>query len=277
MAYKTIALWLDARRSAPTDAAIRMAQAFGAHLTALNHVDVIRLPPYIRAHLGEELARQQVRRGEDDATAAAAGFEAIARREGLGSVEVRRLVGDPVQGLATSARYADLIVLGQVDAENTDGPEQRDFPDHAILAAGRPLLMIPYAGTFNTIGEQVVVAWSATRESTRAVTDALPLLQRAKKVTVIIADAKPGAGGYGASPGADIALYLARHGVTVEVSLEQTAGIDVGSLLLSRIADLDADLLVMGAYGHSRMRELVLGGVTRTILRQMTVPVLMSH
>ena len=277
MTYKTIALWLDARRSAPTDAAIRMAQAFGAHLTALNHVDVIRLSPFIRAHLGEELVRQQLRRAEDDATAAAAGFEAIARREGLGGVEVRRLVGDSVQGLAISARYADLIVLGQVDAENTDGPEQRDFPDHAILAAGRPLLMIPYAGTFNTIGEHVVVAWSATRESTRAVTDALPLLQRAKKVTVIIGDARPGAGGHGASPGADIALYLARQGVTVEVSLEQTAGIDVGSLLLSRIADLNADLLVMGAYGHSRMRELVLGGVTRTILRQMTVPVLMSH
>ena len=277
MTYKTIALWLDARRSAATDAAIRMAQAFGAHLTALNHVDVIRLSPFIRAHLGEELVRQQLRRAEDDATAAAAGFEAIARREGLGGVEVRRLVGDSVQGLAISARYADLIVLGQVDAENTDGPEQRDFPDHAILAAGRPLLMIPYAGTFNTIGEHVVVAWSATRESTRAVTDALPLLQRAKKVTVIMGDARPGAGGHGASPGADIALYLARQGVTVEVSLEQTAGIDVGSLLLSRIADLDADLLVMGAYGHSRMRELVLGGVTRTILRQMTVPVLMSH
>ncbi len=277
MAYKTIALWLDARRSAPTDAAIRMAQAFGAHLTALNHVDMTRLPPYIRAHLGEELAREQMRRAEQDAAAAAAGFEAIARREGLGSVEVRRLAGDPVLGLAVSARYADLIVLGQVDAENTDGPEQRDFPDHAILATGRPLLMIPYAGTFNTIGEHVVVAWSATRESTRAVTDALPLLQRAKKVTVIIGDAKPGAGGHGASPGADIALYLARQGVKVEVSLEQTAGIDVGSLLLSRIADLDADLLVMGAYGHSRVRELVLGGVTRTILRQMTVPVLMSH
>ena len=277
MTYKTIALWLDARRSAPTDAAIRMAQAFGAHLTALNHVDVIRLSPFIRAHLGEELVRQQLRRAEDDATAAAAGFEAIARREGLGGVEVRRLVGDPVQGLAISARYADLIVLGQVDAENTDGPEQRDFPDHAILAAGRPVLMVPYAGTFNTIGEHVAVAWSATRESTRAVTDALPLLQRAKKVTVIIGDPRPGAGGHGASPGADIALYLARQGVTVEVSLEQTAGIDVGSLLLSRIADLNADLLVMGAYGHSRMRELVLGGVTRTILRQMTVPVLMSH
>lgn len=277
MSIKTIAVWLDPKRSAPTDAAIRLAQAFGAHLTALNHIDLVRLPPYIRAHLGEEIAREQLKRAEEAADAAGAGFEAIARREGLASVEVRRLGGDPVVGLATSARYADLVVIGQVDPETADGPEERDFPDHAILAAGRPTLMIPYAGTFGTLGEHIVVAWSATRESTRAVTDALPLLMRAKKVTVIVGDAIPGFGGHGAMPGADIALYLARHGIKVEVSQEKTAGIDVGSLLLSRISDLGADLLVMGAYGHSRLRELVLGGVTRTILNEMTVPVLMSH
>lgn len=277
MAYKTIAVWIDPKRGAPAEAAIKLAQDFGAHLTGLSHVDVTRLPPYIRAHLGEELAREQLQRAETDAAAAGAGFEAVARRAGLTSVEVRRLVGDPVQGLAVSARYADLIVMGQVDMEMADGPEERDFPDHAILGSGRPTLMIPYAGSFGIFGQHAVVAWSATRESTRAVTDALPLLQRAKKVTVIVGDAKPGVGGHGAMPGADIALYLARHGVQVEVSQERTGGIDVGSLLLSRISDLSADLLVMGGYGHSRMRELVLGGVTRTILREMTVPVLMSH
>jgi nucleotide-binding universal stress UspA family protein len=277
MSYKTIAVWLDPHRSAPVDAAIKLAQGFGAHLTALSHLDLVRLPPYIRAHLGEEVAREQLRRAEDDAAATSAAFEAIAKREGLVSVEVRPLGGDPVQGLATSARYADLVVLGQADPDLVDGAEQRAFPDHAILATGRPTLVIPYAGTFNTIGEHVVVAWNATRESTRAVTDAMPLLERAKKVTIIVGDARPGAGGHGDTPGADVALYLARHGVKVEVSQERTAGIDVGSLLLSRISDLGADLLVMGAYGHSRLRELVLGGVTRTILKEMTVPVLMSH
>lgn len=277
MTYKTIAVWLDAKRSAPADAAILLAREFGAHLSALSHVDVARLSPFVRAHLGEDVAREQMRRAEADAAAAGAAFDAIARREGLGSVEVRRLNGDPVLGLATSARYADLLVLGQADAETVDGPEQRDFPDHALLAAGRPTLMIPYAGTFPVFGEHAVVAWSATRESTRAVTDALPLLKRAKRVTVIVGDANPGYGGHGAAPGSDIALYLARHGVKVEVSLERTAGLDVGSLLLSRISDLGADLLVMGAYGHSRLRELVMGGVTRTILKEMTVPVLMSH
>ena len=277
MTYKTIAVWIDPRRSAPADAAIKLAQDFGAHLTGMSHLDVTHLPPYIRAHLGEELARKQIQRAENDAAAADAGFESLARRAGLTSVEVRRLAGDPLQGLVVSARYADLIVMGQVDMEAADGREQRDFPDHAILGVGRPLLLIPYAGSFGVFGEHAVVAWSATREATRAVTDALPLLQRAKRVTVIVGDAKPGVGGHGKTPGADIALYLARHGVKVEVSQENTAGIDVGSLLLSRIADLGADLLVMGGYGHSRVRELVLGGVTRTILREMTVPVLMSH
>ena len=277
MSYKTIAVWLDSRRSAPADAAIALAQSFGAHLTALNHVDSTRLPPYIRAHLGEEVAREQLRRAEAAADEAGRGFEAIARREGLASVEVRRLAGDPVTAISTSARYADLLVMGQPDPETVDGPDERDFPDRAILASGRPTLMIPYAGSFPTVGSHAVVAWNATRESTRAVVDALPLLQRAKKVTIIVGDAKPGAGGHGETPGADIALYLARHGLSVDVSQEQTAGIDVGSLLLSRIADLGADLLVMGAYGHSRLRELVLGGVTRTILTEMTVPVLMSH
>jgi nucleotide-binding universal stress UspA family protein len=277
MTYKSIAVWLDAKRSAPADAAIKLAQEFNAHLSGLSHIDIARLPPYVRAHLGEQVAREQLRRAEEDAVASGVAFEAIARREGLSSVEVRRLSGDPVHGLATSARYADLIILGQADADAVDGPEQRDFPDHAILAAGRPTLMIPYAGNFPTIGEHAVVAWSATRESTRAVTDGLPLLKRAKRVTVIVGDANPGTGGHGETPGADIALYLARHGVKVEVSQERTAGIDVGSLLLSRISDLGADLLVMGAYGHSRLRELVLGGVTRTILKEMTVPVLMSH
>ncbi|MBL8382876.1 MAG: universal stress protein [Burkholderiales bacterium] len=277
MTYKTIAVWLDQKRNAPAEAAIALARECGAHLTGLTHVDVVRLPPHVRALMGEEVAREQLRRAQADAAACGAAFEALARREGIDSLEVRQLAGDPVQGLATSARYADLVIMGQTDADLADGPEQRDFPDHAILATGRPTLLIPYAGSYPVIGEHAVVAWNATRESTRAVTDALPLLKRAKKVTVIVGDAKPGAGGHGQSPGADIALYLARHGVRVEVSQERTAGIDVGSLLLSRVSDLGADLLVMGGYGHSRMRELVLGGVTRTILREMTVPVMMSH
>lgn len=277
MTYKNIAVWLDAKRDAPAEVAMQLAQDFGAHLVGLNHFHIPRLPPYVQSYVGEDIARARIERASEEARAACAVFSEAAVRRGITGAEARTLGGDPVNGLATNARYADLVVMGQPDPQVALDPADLEFPDHAILACGRPVLMVPYTGSFKTIGNHAVVAWSATREATRAVTDALPLLTRAKKVTVITGDASPSPDGHGASPGADIALYLARHGVQVTVSREAAAGLDIGALLLSRIADLDADLLVMGAYGHSRLRELVLGGVTRTILQSMTVPVLMSH
>ena len=135
---------------------------------------------------------------------------------------------------------------------------------------------MPYTGTFQRFGEHVVVAWDASREAGRALIDALPLLRRARQVTVMVIDAEKNRR-HGAEPGADIGLFLARHGVKVQVLRESASPMDIGNFLLSRLADLDADLLVMGAYGHTRLREIVTGGVTRTLLESMTLPVLMSH
>jgi nucleotide-binding universal stress UspA family protein len=122
-----------------------------------------------------------------------------------------------------------------------------------------------------------VVAWDAGREAARAVNDALPILRRAKAVTVLSINPQPSYDGYGEEPGADLAVHLARHGVKVEVQHSKGEEIGVGNAILSRLADHGADLLVMGAYGHSRLRELVLGGATRRILQSMTVPTFMSH
>ncbi len=281
MSYKTIAVWLDPQRRAPVDAALALATTFDAHVTALNHVDLLRVPSPVRVHLGEQFDQAWRERAEAAARAAAAAFEAAAHRAGRSSIEVRQLSGDLVQALDLSARYADLVVMGQVDPDTVDNGRDSDFPDQVILTCGRPVLLIPYVfadgASLPAQDGHALIAWSATRESTRAVIDALPLLQRAREVTVMTLNARPAAEGHGALPGADIALYLARHGVTVNVRNEETAGVDAGAMLLSRVADLSADLLVMGAYGHSRLRELVLGGVTRTVLREMTVPVLLSH
>jgi nucleotide-binding universal stress UspA family protein len=137
------------------------------------------------------------------------------------------------------------------------------------------VLVVPRYGTFDTVGERVLVAWNGSREATRAVHDALPILKLATKVTVLSIDPERDTGDR--IPSADIALHLARHGVAAEGTSTVGLDISVGDLLLSRAADLGADLIVMGAYGHSRMRELVLGGATRHILQHMTVPVLMSH
>jgi len=140
------------------------------------------------------------------------------------------------------------------------------------------VLVVPYAGKFERVDRHALVAWDGSRAAIRAVTDAVPLLRRSGKVTLAIFNPDSHGSAHGEQPGADMALYLARHGVNVEVLVQKTPdGLDVGNALLSLASDLGVDLMVMGAYGHMRWRELVLGGVTRTIMRTMTVPVLMAH
>jgi nucleotide-binding universal stress UspA family protein len=178
---------------------------------------------------------------------------------------------------ALHARYVDLTILGQLDPDRGDAELIRPRPEQVTLASGRPILVVPYAGHFATVGRRVLIGWNATREATRAVNDAMPLLIEADVVTVLTIDAREGPDGHGELPGADISLHLARHGVKATVERTVSAGISAGDVLLSRAADLGADLLVIGAYGHSRVRELLLGGATRSILQSMTLPVLMSH
>jgi len=166
------------------------------------------------------------------------------------------------------------VVVGQTDPSDGSGVLP-DFPHQLVLTVGRPVLLVPYAGRFETLGRRILLAWNAGREATRATTDAIPFLRDAEEVNVVAVN--PAGRQHGEVPGADIGLYLARHGVRVKVSNVQATEIDVGNQLLSSAADLSSDLIVMGAYGHSRFAELVLGGVTRTMLESMTVPVLMTH
>jgi nucleotide-binding universal stress UspA family protein len=171
------------------------------------------------------------------------------------------------------ARYADLVVTGQADRDATEPVTAPDMPANVVMGAGRPVLIVPYAGQFAKPPRHALVAWSGTREATRAVHDALPLLKRCNKVSVLSIDPKD----RGHIAGFDIAAHLARHGCKCEATRTVTADISTGDALLSELSDLGADLLVMGAYGHSRLREWALGGVTREILGAMTAPVLMSH
>ncbi len=183
--------------------------------------------------------------------------------------------GFPAEVVTLHARYADLAVLGQHDP---DGPDsRRGVVEAALFGAGRPVLVVPYAGRFPGAGRRVLVAWNASREAARAVNDALPILEQAEAVTVLAVNPRQGIGGHGEAPAADIALHLARHGV--KATAEQVAAPAVGDAeaLLNAVAERGADLLVMGGYGHSRLCEMALGGVTRTVLRSMTAPVLLSH
>jgi nucleotide-binding universal stress UspA family protein len=277
MTYKTILVNLDgrARGSAHVALAFQLAAKYGAHLVGLYAPGPVRIPSYAIAEAGPALRQVIEQHRAEDARRAEKQFRDAVAKQGDARVEWRRADGDTAAALRLHARYADLVVAAQ--AEPGDEPESRLLPHEIVLSAGRPVLFVPYAGRFEDAGKRVLVAWDGGREAARAVSDALPLLARAESVEVSLFDPERAAARHGEQPGADIALYLSRHGVKVTVHRQSGAGYDVGAQILSRAADAAADLIVMGGYGHARVRELVLGGVTRTILESMTVPVLMSH
>jgi nucleotide-binding universal stress UspA family protein len=276
MAYKTILVHLDSgkRCAARLDLAIGLARRNDAHLVGLHALTVVRLPAYAAVQAGPRVAEEQKRRAVEYAAEAEAAFKRAVDRAGLPGAEWRSSFDDVLEAVTLHARYADLVVIGQPEGDDGSGVDP-GFSHRFVLAAGRPVLVIPYAGKFDTVGKRVLLAWNASREATRATTDALPFLKAADKV--IVAPVKPDRAAHGEAPGTDIGLYLSRHGVRVEVAPIQGTDLDAGNALLSRAADLSIDLIVMGAYGHSRVSELMLGGVTRTMLESMTVPVLMSH
>jgi nucleotide-binding universal stress UspA family protein len=200
-------------------------------------------------------------------------FEDIIRRHGIRS-EWRSL---PYlsSDVAVHAYYADLVVIARPESPGqTAGPP--GLAESLVLSSGRPIIVFPLRGTVSRV-RRIVLGWNATRESIRAVADALPLLVKAEAVEVLVADHQRHAEDHGQEPGADIARYLAHHGAHVEVRRQSSDGKDVGRLLLSQAVDFNADLLVMGAYGHTQLREWMFGSVTRTVLYEAGLPVLMSR
>jgi nucleotide-binding universal stress UspA family protein len=278
MALKDILVHIDEGRScgARLDAAIALAAAHNAHLIGLYVLTRPNLPGYIQAQIPEHVVRQQMQISEAAAAAAQQMFEERTGCAGV-AVEWRCEEGQAVSVVALHGRYADLVIAGQRDASGEEGIDDPTMPDQLVLSIGRPVLLVPHGGEFPVIGRRVLVAWDASRLATRAVNDALPLLEKAKEVVVMAINPKTGDTAHGEIPSADICLHLARHGIRAEAQHQYAADIAVGALLLSRAADEGIDLIVCGAYGHARWRELVLGGVTRHLLSHMTVPVLMSH
>lgn len=273
MAYKDILVHVDngARCAERLGLSGRLAARMQAHLIALNVRSEPELPPYIRAQF-DDISAMRDRWDAQAAAQARALVDAVPAAPGL-TVEWRDVTGELTDAVALHARYADLTVIGQADPDEAAA----SLAEHLILGVGRPVVVVPYAGRFAEIGQRVLVAWNGSREATRAVHDALPILQGAKQVHVIAVNPTGGMAGHGDIPGADVCLHLSRHAVNAVCEHIQSEDLNVGEMLLSRAADEDADLIVMGAYGRSRLRELVLGGATRHLLRHMTVPVLMSH
>jgi nucleotide-binding universal stress UspA family protein len=279
MSYKTILVHVDQSRhmAERVRLAILIALSEKAHLTGAATTGVSRFvyetdgvppkDPTLAAHL--DFLRER-------AGHALAEFETIVKPTGLGSFETRVLDDEAGSGISLQARYCDLLVIGQADPEEPAPGVMAMFPEYVVLHCGRPVLIVPYVGQYARVGDKVLLAWDASLEAARAVAGALPLLKRAGSVEIVIFNAQASPLLPDAQPGSDLAVYLGRHGIKAEVSLEK-ADIDIGAALLSLAADRNADLIVLGAYGHSRFREILLGGMTRTVLESMTVPVLMAH
>jgi nucleotide-binding universal stress UspA family protein len=285
MMFKDILVHLDdgPRSDMRLQVAIDLARLQEAHLTGIAVIDIPGSDMFYGAGMpfgaGGMVQMVNSLRASAAARADAAGvkFRDTLRREGLVG-EWRLVEGDTVAILPLHARYADLTILGQPnDDEPFRGPTADAVLVNVMLSSGRPVLAVPYAGAFSHVGDHVLIAWNASREATRAVNDALPLLRKAKKVTVLAVNPKRGIEGHGEVPAADIALHLARHDVKAEAAHTIANDISEGDALLSYAADLGIDLIVMGGYGHSRAREMVFGGVTRTLLQEMTVPMFLSH
>lgn len=218
-------------------------------------------------------------------------FAPLVQRLGLQSLEQRVVDDDPGAGLSLLARHADLVVIGQADPEHVSTSAGSEFPAQVLTNSGRPVLVVPYAGLPphpaggpHAPARRVLVAWNASKEAARAVRDALPLLKRADAVLIAVFDPDTEKALHGESPGADLLQYLGRHGVDADILVRQTQRSGVlkrpsgtGEALLSLAAEQNCDLMVLGAYGHSRFRETLLGGATRTVLESMTVPVFMAH
>lgn len=278
MSYKTILVHCDASKAVDHQMAVatELTERFGAHLIGLHARPPFELPNYIDigVPMGPLLDAYE-RSVNAEQAAAAAAFDKSVKGKHL-ATEWRVVDGYPDDELTVNARYADLLVVGQSDRKNTS-PIPGGLPEAVALSTGRPVLVVPQIGADKPPGSVVMLCWSASRESARAAVDALPFLKAAKEVIVLVVDPQTSANGHGPEPGADVATWLARHGVKVTVQRDVAADADVGNVILSRAADHDVDLIVMGIYGHSRLREMVLGGVSRTLLSSMTVPVLMSH
>ncbi|MFO1128548.1 MAG: universal stress protein [Rhodospirillales bacterium] len=254
------------------DAAAALAARHGAHLIGLFVVPELHLSGYIVTQIPDEIEQMHRVAMRTQAEQAEAAFAETLSAAGIGG-EWRRVKGVLAPTIALHARYVDLAVIGQHDQGEGSG----EPTDHLLLTIGRPSLVIPAEGAFPVIGERILVAWDASRLAARAINDALPLLRRAAKVIVLAVNSPRKGEDLGGLGIGDICQHLVRHGIDVEAQDVQGEDISVGGVLQSCAEEQDVDLIVTGAYGHARWREIVLGGVTRHLLTHMTVPVLMSH
>lgn len=254
--------------------ALSVAETFGAHLVGAAFAYYPLMTSGVS--LSINLIRAQQAEAQQRADSVVAAFDEATRRAGV-SADTRRIearIGDVPTQFAHIARRFDLSVVGQFESDR-DHPTTNIVIEAALFESGRPVLIVPFIQKDRLKLDHVMVCWDGSRAAARAVGDAMPFLTRSGKASIVVADIQSAKSAD--LPGADIATHLTRHGVNVTIERIPVSKIDVSNTILSYAADTDPDLIVMGGYGHSRLREFILGGTTRGMLASMTKPTLMSH
>lgn len=254
------------------DYAFALASRHAAHLTGLHVLAPVDVPPYFRPSAVEREAAILERGAKRDAAAAKALFEEMSASRS-GSVQWRSLKGNMRRQLCEQAACADLVVLGQYEAEGTPERHPLYLAEEVVLGCGRPVLVLPDRLNGAVQMKRALVGWDGSREAVRAVHDAIPLLLKAgAQVELLVADEHGGS-----APTTDLIDHLGRHGIAVDPARQLHTRTAAGDALLQRLAAREFDLLVMGAYGRPVWLEYLFGGTTRSALMRAPTPVLVSH
>jgi nucleotide-binding universal stress UspA family protein len=280
MAYKSILVSLNEIPRLPQliDAATRLGRAFDAHVTGVYVIPAVQFYPSVGYEAMPQYFDGNQVYFKDHARDVEAAFNKAMAAEGV-HCEFEIINGaspDVADDVTARGRCADLIIVSAISADQPAGVEP-DFVEQVVISSGRPVIILPIKGDAKLETEQVLLAWDGGREATRAAYDAMPLLAMAERVFVTRIDPQKDRSLKNHVPGIDLAAMLARHGIRAEVKNVSTAGDDAGNALLTAANDTGSGLIVMGAYGHSRLREYIFGGTTRNMLLAMDRPVLMSH
>ena len=256
--------------------AVPLARRFDARIDGLHVVPPVQIYADAGLSVSSVVYKTQEELFDAEADAIETAFAGRCESEGLENTW-RRLAagtGPAMQKAVAAGRLADLVLAAQYDPEN---PAAAYFPEDLVMGSGRPVILVPSAGTFGEIGSRILIAWDGGREAARTVFDALVLFKPDAKIDILTAENGPRGEVAAITAPEALAEALARHGLEAVVTHSRGGELPVGEDILSRAADFSADLIVMGGYGHTRLRETVFGGATRTILEHMTVPVLMAH
>jgi len=262
------------------NAALALAKRQGASVSGVALALESTISTYVGIDFPASLNAAQQEIVNKAADSAVAKFEKAAGEAGIKCAAHKIVCGAtkaPAQ-LSFHARHADLAFMGQPNMHEPGASFQESLLDGVLFASGRPVYIVPYIGRFEMQVRKAVIAWDGGKKAVRAVNDAIPLLEgRGGEVIVLVINADDRRGAHGEKPGEDIAAHLERHGLKTKIERQKISEISTDAAILNFLSDVGADLLIMGAYGHSRLRERAFGGVTNTILHQMTTPVLMAE